>query len=90
MHHLRESPKDRVEEGSRAQGEPRGLLNHRLDDGRVAMPLVHRRVGGEHVDVLLALDVPDLRALSAVDDDGKWVVAVVRRPSSVLWVMSGA
>lgn len=88
MHHLREPPKHRVIEGTGGEGELGGLLDHRLDDGGVAVALVHRRVGGEHVDVLLAFDVPYFRALATVKDDREGVVAVFRGFGVSIWRMS--
>jgi hypothetical protein len=46
------------------------------DDLRVAVALVDRRVGGEEVHVLAALDVPHPDALGAGDDDVERVVVV--------------
>ena len=42
---------------------------HRSDDVRVAMALVDSRVGAEEVEVLLALDVPDVHPFAAVQNN---------------------
>ena len=56
---LVEAPELVVAEGAAGQRQPPGLLDHRREDLRVAMPLVHRRIGGEAVEVAVALDVGD-------------------------------
>lgn len=40
------------------------------------MPLVHGRIGGEKVEILLTLRVPDRRTRSAGEDDGERVIVV--------------
>ena len=55
-----------VAEGAAGQRQPAGLLDHRREDLRVAVALVDRRVGGEAVEVAVALDVGDPGALASV------------------------
>src|ERR1700733_14123942 len=47
--------------------EAPGLVGHGLDHGRVAVPDVGDREAGQHVDVLLAVGVPDAGAAAAHD-----------------------
>ena len=65
-----------VAEGAAGQGQARGLLGQRLQDLRVAVALVDRRVGGEAVEVAAALDVghPGALALGQHDVEGLVVV----------------
>jgi len=42
----------------------------------VAVPLIDRRVGGEQVEVLAAVDVPHPGAFASLDDDVQRVVVV--------------
>lgn len=48
-----------VVESATAQSQPRGLLSEGLDKLGVAVTLVDGAVGGEEVEVVLALGVPD-------------------------------
>jgi len=65
-----------VAEGARAEGQPLRLLGQALHQTGVAVPLIHRRVGGEKIEVAIALDVPDPDALAACDDDLERVIVV--------------
>ena len=47
-----------------------GLLAHRLDHPRMAVAELHHRDAGEEVEVLVALVVPEPRALAAHELDG--------------------
>ena len=53
-----------------------GLLAQGLDEFWMAMALVDGAVGGQAVDVVLSLRVPDARALCAGKDYGQRVVIV--------------
>ncbi|KAI3475961.1 hypothetical protein L1887_62519 [Cichorium endivia] len=68
--------KGRVVEGARAERELLRLRHERAHNVRVAVALVDRTVGGEEVEVLTSLGVPDVGALRAVKDDGQRVVVV--------------
>jgi len=65
-----------VAEGARAEGETRRLLGYDLDELRMAVALVDRRIGGEEVEVALAFDVPDPGTFAARDHDVERVVVV--------------
>lgn len=67
---------DIVVESARAEGEAAGLLSQGLDKLRVAVTLVDGAVGGEEVEVLVSLGVPDVHALSLGKDNGERVVVV--------------
>nr|POE63625.1 hypothetical protein CFP56_04528 [Quercus suber] len=67
---------DIVVEGSTAQGQAGGLLGQGLDQLGVAMALVDGRVGGEKVEVVLALGIPDRTRGRLGEDDGERVVVV--------------
>jgi len=60
--HLRNSlckaREDIVVERSRAQRESRGLIHQRLNQLRMAMSLVDGTVGGQEVEIVLALGIP--------------------------------
>ncbi len=61
----------------------------RRDQVGVAMAEVQRRVGGQHVQVALALDVGDPGALGVGDDHGQRVVVVRRVPLHELDLRAG-
>ena len=65
-----------VVEGARAQGQAAGLLGQGAHQLRVAVALVDGAVGGQEVEVVLALGVPDMDPLGAREHDGEWVVVV--------------
>src|SRR3546814_17530922 len=65
-----------VAERPRGEGEQAGLPDHRLQDLRVAMALVDRRIGGQAVHVAVAVDVPQPHALAARQDDVEQLVVV--------------
>ncbi len=65
-----------VAERPRGQRHLLGLLDQRAADPRVGVALVDRGVGGEEVEVLVALDVPDPDALGALDHHVQRVVVV--------------
>ena len=46
-----------VAEGARGERDARGLLLKRLENARMAMALVERRVGAQAIQVALAVDV---------------------------------
>jgi hypothetical protein len=54
-----EAREDIVVEGATAEGQPRSLLSESLDKLGVAVALVDGAVGGEEVEVVLALGVPN-------------------------------
>lgn len=68
--------KDVIVKGARAEGQAASLLGEGLDELRVAVALVDGAVGGQEVEVLAALGVPDVDALGAGEDDGQRVVVV--------------
>lgn len=70
---------DIVVEGTGAEGEPAGLLGESLDELGVAVALVDSTVGGEEIDVVFALRVPDVDARGLGEDDGERVVVVCRK-----------
>jgi hypothetical protein len=57
-----------VAERPRGEADPARLPHHGRDQAGVAVALVDRRVGGEEVEVALALDVPHPGALGALHD----------------------
>mmetsp|Transcript_243 Transcript_243/g.711 ORF Transcript_243/g.711 Transcript_243/m.711 type:complete len:286 (-) Transcript_243:171-1028(-) len=65
-----------IVEGTRAQRALGGLLHERLDDLRMAMSLVHSRVGGEEIIVVLSFRVPNVSTLSARKHHRDGVVVV--------------
>lgn len=65
-----------VVEGSRAQRQTGGLVDESLDKLGVAVALVDGAVGGQEVEVLLALGIPDVDALGLGEDYGQRVVVV--------------
>ena len=52
------------------------LLGERPDDVRVAVSLVHGRVGREKVEIMLAVYVPEVHALAPIQHHGQGVVVV--------------
>jgi hypothetical protein len=50
------------------------------DDARMTMALVQRGVGGEAIQVAIAVDVPDIHTLAPTDNEGQWVVVVGTPP----------
>ena len=58
-----------VVKGPRSQCEFLRLCIHRTYDARVAMALVDGRVRAEEIEVLLALNVPDVHAFAAVQNN---------------------
>jgi len=54
-----------IVEGAGSQGELLGLLNHGAHDRGVAMALIDRGVGGQTIEILIPLHVPDPDALTA-------------------------
>lgn len=67
---------DIIVESARAESETAGLLGDNLDELRVAMALVDGAVGGEEVEVVAALGIPDVDALGTGKNDGQRVVVV--------------
>jgi hypothetical protein len=65
---LGEAREDVVVEGSAAEGQPRRLLSQCLDELGVAVTLVDGAVGGEEVEVVLALRVPDAASACSRED----------------------
>ena len=65
-----------VAEGARGERHPPGLIFQGLDDSRVAVSLVHGRIGAQEIQVLAAVEVPDPDALGLVDDDVQRMVVV--------------
>ncbi len=65
-----------VVEGPRGQRERVELPVGRLDDRRVPVTLVQRRVGAEHVEVAPSVDVPHPHPLPPLEHDRKRVVVV--------------
>lgn len=65
-----------IVEGAGSQGELGGLILECLDDSGVAVTLVHRRVSGKEVHVLLAFDVPDLDTTTLGEGHGERGVVV--------------
>ena len=61
--------------GGAEVGAERGALADRRDDRGVGVALDHRAEAVVEVDVLVAVDVPDARALAALDVDGPRVAA---------------
>ena len=52
------------------------LLNHRLHDPGVTVPLVHCRIGGKTIEVPVPVHIPDPDALPAGEDDIQRLVVV--------------
>ena len=65
-----------VAERARRQRHALRLVEHRRHDARMAVSLVDRRVGGQAVQVALAVDVVHPHALGALDDDVERMVVV--------------
>lgn len=65
-----------IVEGARAQRQRRGLLNEYLDEFGVAVALVHGGIGRQEIEILLALGIPNFRALGPGNHDGQRVVVV--------------
>lgn len=65
-----------IVESAGAQGEAGSLIHESLDQLRVAVALVDSGVGGEEVQIMTSLGVPDRGTLSAGEDNGQWVVVV--------------
>ncbi len=76
-----------VAEGAGGQAEAAGLLDQGLADLRVAVPLVHRRIGREAVEVAPALHVPDIDPLASGQDHVQGLV--VPGPEAGLQVDQG-
>ena len=49
-----------------------GLRAHRRDDARVRVSHVRDAEAGREVDEAVAVDVPDVGALRALPEDGRW------------------
>lgn len=73
---LGETWEDIVIKSTRAQSDPRRLLNESSHQLRVAVALVDRRVCGQEVKVVTTLGVPDRGALSPSEDDGERMIVV--------------
>ena len=67
---------DIVVEGSRAQGQSRGLLCQRLHEFWVAVTLIDGAVGTQEVQILLTLGIPDGCSGGSGKNYRKWVVVV--------------
>jgi len=65
-----------VVEGARGDADAVSLILERPDELGVPVAMVDRRVGAQHVHVLLALGVLDPHALGLGDDDRERVVVV--------------
>jgi GNAT superfamily N-acetyltransferase len=63
-----------VAKGARGQGHAARLLDERLQDARVAVALIERRIGGQPVEIFLALDVGDPHPLGLGDDQIEGVI----------------
>ena len=65
-----------VVECARGQAQHVGLILERLDDARMAVPLVDCRVGREEVKVFLTLDIPHIDALATMQHHGQRMIVV--------------
>ncbi len=65
-----------VAEGAGGEGDLCDLVVEGLEDGGMAVALIDGGVGGEEVEVLAAVDVPDPGAGGALDDDVEGMVVV--------------
>ena len=68
-----------VAEGARGERNPLGLFLERLDDARMAVALIDRRVGAQTVQIPAAVDVVDPGSASPLDHDIQRMV-VMRAP----------
>jgi hypothetical protein len=57
--------------GARRQRQPARLLHHRGQDLRMAVALIHRGIGGEAIEVAMALRIPNKDALAARQNDAE-------------------
>src|SRR6267154_3823920 len=65
-----------VVEGAGGQGQPTRLLHHRGQDLRMAVALVHRRIGREAIEITVALRIPHPDAFAARQNDAERLVIV--------------
>lgn len=63
-----------VVKGARCQCQLAGLLDKRAHDPRVAVTLVHGRVGAQKVIIALAIHIPHVNALAPAQNDGQRMV----------------
>ncbi len=63
-------------EGTTGQGERLELAAGGGDQTGMLMPEVQRRVAGEKVEILPAVDVEDTASLTALEDDRQWRIVV--------------
>ena len=73
---LGETREDIVVEGARAEGQARGLFTESGNQLGMAVALVDSRVGGQEVQILATLRIPDTGALSTSKDDRQGVIVV--------------
>lgn len=71
-----EAREDVIIEGTGAEGETGRLIDHDLDQLGVAMALVDGGIGGEEVEIVSTLGVPDGDSSRTGKDNGEWVVVV--------------
>ena len=65
-----------VAEGARGERHLVSLLDQSLQDAGMAVPLIHRGIGCQAVEVALALDVVDPHAFGTFNDDIERVIVV--------------
>jgi hypothetical protein len=65
-----------VAEGAGGEAQPQALLHHGGGDAGVVVPLGHRPVAGQEVQVAVALDVPDIGPVGPGADQVERMVIV--------------
>ncbi len=71
-----EQPELVVTKGPRCQGQLLTLVDHRLGDLGMAVPLIDRGVGCQAVEILVPVHVPYPHTLTAVQNDVERVIVV--------------
>src|SRR5207249_12174854 len=65
-----------VVKGARRQRQSSRLLHHRGQDLRMAVALIHRGIGGEAIEVAMALRIPNKDALAPRPNDAERFVVL--------------
>ena len=65
-----------VIEGTRGKAEFVGLILQSLNNARVAMTLIHSRIGRKEVEILLPFDIPHINVLASMKHHWQGVIVV--------------
>ncbi len=65
-----------VVERTRGQRQALSLIDHRLVNFGMAMALIHGRVSRKAIEIAIAVDIPDMDAFAAGQDDVEGLVVV--------------